>query len=64
MSYLFKGINGLNQINPDLIYAVARKSMSIETNFDIVLPVQRSKPKKFKGAEDAIIITTSFNNKR
>jgi len=43
MSYLFKGMEGLNTINQDLIYFVARKSMSIETNFDIVLPLKRTR---------------------
>ena len=56
MSYLFKGMEGLDTINQDLIYFVARKSMSIETNFDIVLPMKRTKPTQKQSIEDAIII--------
>lgn len=56
MSYLFKGMEGLDQMNQELIYAVARKSMSIETNFDIVLPLKRTKPMQKQSIEDAVLI--------
>lgn len=56
MSYLFQGMDGLHQINQELIYAVARRSMSIETNFDIVLPLKRTKPTHTQAVEDAVLI--------
>jgi hypothetical protein len=56
MNYLFKGMNGLDKINHELIYFAARRSMSIETNFDIMLPMLRKKATHEQPIEDAVII--------